>query len=140
MNEFENCIRGYLWNLLERKQRSQQIRLYNEALTERLMWLLSVEWLRDSKSLRDFLLALLKRWRKIDQPRSVWRRRTVIDQMSTIFGHDRVTLMSHLQQIGAIPRKLGRAKQHDAWLAVIGQDVSRELRRRRSRPVTKAHN
>lgn len=128
--DLESCIRRHLLAGISNEKRPSALCLRDHSLGASLTWFLCREWVRDSDALGQFLFALLKRWRKIDQPRSVWRRRMALDQKSTDFGHDRVKLLEHLQAIGVIPEKL-ESDQQQAWLNVIGQDNYRDLRRAR---------
>jgi len=127
LSDLESCIRGHLLAGVSYRKRPSAPCLRGHILNPRLTWVLCCELLRNSNALRQFLLALLERWRKIDQLDSVWRRRMVIDQMSTKFGHDKVKHLEHLQEIGVIPKTLG-SREQQAWLNVIGQDLARDLR------------
>jgi hypothetical protein len=123
--DIKNCIDEHL--LFLSKGEASTPRLHTHLLGATLVELLSRERLRDRKTLEQFLLALLKRWRKFDEPDSTWRRKLVVHQTATKLGHDRVAHLKNLQAIGAIPKHLS-AQHRNAYLERIGQDISRDLR------------
>jgi hypothetical protein len=111
------------------RRKASVVCVRGETLSGDFVRLLADEWLRDPETLLAFLLAVLRRWRKIDQAQSVWRRRMVIDQTSSRYGSDRTEYLNHLQHIGAIQTNFGRGKDQHAYLNRIGQDLSRDLRK-----------
>ena len=60
---------------------------------------LAVEYEREPKALNQFLSAVFKRWRKIEEPRSVFRQRLLMHQLS---GTPKEIALA-LQEIGAAP-------------------------------------
>jgi hypothetical protein len=92
------------------------------------MWRLARVWLHDSKALKRFLSVMFQRWRKIDDPESVWRRRMVIDQKSAELGHDCKRLQEHLERTGVV-KKVSSVQLDVAVRNLIAQHLSRDLRK-----------
>jgi hypothetical protein len=96
-------------------------------VTGEMMTLLAVEYLRDLKGLIRFLEAVLRRWRKIFERRSLWRLRILTLKLAEDCGHDRKRILSQLQMAGEIANDLTPENQR-AWLSKIGQICSRYRR------------
>jgi hypothetical protein len=88
---------------------------------------LSLEYVRDRKTLMAFLSAMFKRWREIFKPNSLWRARFVTQQTAAGLGYDHKRILERLQKIGAVPSNL-TGRQTYAWLSTIGQWLSRDQR------------
>jgi hypothetical protein len=75
--------------------------LYGHDATRDLLTALAEEYVRDRAKLIEFLDAALKRWRKIDQPHSVFRMKLLINQYADDVQHHRIA--QRLKKIGAAP-------------------------------------
>jgi hypothetical protein len=81
-----------------------------------LLTALALEYVRDREGLMRFLSAVAKRWREIDQPHSVWRRKLVIAQHTD--GVPDHQIAQRLKKIDAVPK----------GTVVPGTDAYRKLR------------
>jgi hypothetical protein len=112
------CIRG---------EQGPTRTLCGHRASAELMKALAQEYVRDRDGLMRFLSAMFRQWRKILEPRSLWRVRLVTQQIASRFGYDRKRILNHLQKIGAVPSNL-TADQINSWFSKIGQILSRDQR------------
>jgi len=144
--EFATSIKDYVRYRL--RSRSYQLwwklngPMKGHHVATEMMILLALEDERDCRGLMCFLEAVLNRWRKIFEHRSLLRVRILTLRLANDHGHDRKRILSHLQTVGAIPKHLTLDNQR-AWLLKIGQFCSRDLRLAKAKreglllPVTK---
>jgi hypothetical protein len=143
-SRMERVIRSYLVARLTAREFAPRIvgsggRVKRRVFSRALLEPLAQEWLRDPTALRRFITEVFHHWKTIDEPMSTWRRSLVLHQVAKPYARDPVGILTHLQKIGAVPRKLS-AKQQEAQLASIRQMLSREPREalaRRKPAVTK---
>ena len=79
--------------------------LRGRAVSERLMKALAIEHVRDPEALNEFLKAVFKRWRKNEDPQSVFRQQTLMRQIT---GPSKEVALA-LQELGAVPRSTTEA-------------------------------
>ena len=127
VGDFESYIRVHLRASNEGEAPLSQ-NLHGRALSVELMCLLARVWLDDPNTLKDFLSTMFDRWRKIDDPTGVYRRRMAIHQMSPELGHDCKRLQMYLESSGVVKR-VDSAPQEIAARNLIAQHLSRDLRK-----------
>ena len=99
------ALRYYIYRLPHNTwvMRGSEVRaiktLRGRSVSESMMKALAVEYEREPKALNQFLSAVFKRWRKIEEPRSVVRQRLLMHQLS---GTPKEIALA-LQEIGAAP-------------------------------------
>jgi hypothetical protein len=76
--------------------------LCGHSVNRELLTALAEEHVRDREGLMQFLLAVFRRWRKIDEPRSLWRVQLVVQQFASGVPHHRI--IQHLAKIGAVSK------------------------------------
>jgi hypothetical protein len=114
--------------LLGENQTTEAIKAFFETpgkwLGEDLLTAFAEEYVRDRDALMQFLLACLKRWRKLDEPES--RARFVTQQIARRYGHNRTRIAEELLKRGVIRNRPTKENEWNSLRSRIGQWLSRD--------------
>ena len=119
--KLDKWVRDYIWACTRAEQDNYSWILCRYPVSRELRIMLAYEYARDRQGLMRFLQEVFKRWRKIDQPESLFRQRLLTHQLA---GTPK-EIANALEEIGAAPT-CTTAKQVESFHARIRQYRSRD--------------
>jgi hypothetical protein len=124
LRKLSNWIGDYVSCCIHGREDRCNWTLSGHTVSKELLTALALEYVRDRDGLKQFLLAVFKRWQKIDQPDSLWRVRLITQQH---LGKPKI-VAQYAENVGAVS-KCTTAEQIDSLHARIRQYRSRDRKK-----------
>jgi len=123
----DKWVRDYIWARNHGEQDNYSWTLCRYPVSRELRIMLADEYARDRETLKRFLSACFKRWRKIAAPNSLHSIRVVTQQLAARYGHNRKRLLEELQKRHVVPSdKELKDGESEKLRYTIGQILTRD--------------